>query len=128
VFVLTSLLLLGAAAQAPAAPPLIPAFFTAERLYEICTRPNHGQCSMYVAGVIDGVFLIEARTGEPTICRAPITNQKAADLVLAYLEAHPERRAESAASAVKAAVAQALPCALPQDDLAPTENRSGAGA
>jgi len=109
--VLSSLLLLGAAAQAPVEPPLIPAFFTAQTLYEICTRPNHGQCSMYVAGVIDGVFLIEARTGEATICRAAITNQKAAELVTAYLEAHPERRAESAASAVKSAVADALPCA-----------------
>ena len=107
---LSSLLLLGAAAQAPAEAPLIPAFFTAETLYDICTRPNHGQCSMYVAGVIDGVFLIESRADEPTICRAPITNQKAAELVTAYLAAHPERRAESAASAVKRAVADALPC------------------
>lgn len=125
---LSTLLFLGAAAQAAAAPPLIPAFFTAQRLYDICTRPNHGQCSMYVAGVIDGIFLIEARTGEPTICRAPITNQKAAELVIAYLEAHPERRAESAASAVKAAVADALPCAPPQDDAASPESRSGGSA
>ncbi|HVI98151.1 MAG TPA: Rap1a/Tai family immunity protein [Sphingomonas sp.] len=107
---LTIMLMLGAAAQTPAEPPLIPAFFTAQTLYDICTRPNHGQCSMYVAGVIDGVFLTEARTAEPTICRAAITNQKAAELVTAYLTAHPERRAESAASAVKAAVADALPC------------------
>ncbi|RIA44481.1 hypothetical protein DFR49_2726 [Hephaestia caeni] len=113
--VLTIMLMLGAAAQTPVEPPLIPAFFTAQTLYDICTRPNHGQCSMYVAGVIDGVFLTEARTGDETICRAPITNQKAAELVTAYLTAHPERRAESAASAVKAAVATALPCTQPVD-------------
>src|SRR3546814_14532847 len=65
--VLTIMLMLGAAAQTPVEPPLIPAFFTAQTLYDICTRPNHGQCSMYVAGVIDGVFLTDARTGDETI-------------------------------------------------------------
>ena len=72
---------------------------------------------MYVAGVIDGVFLTESRISDPTLCRASITNQRAAELVTDYLGAHPERRAESAASAVKAAVSGVLSCATP---VAPT--------
>src|SRR3546814_5112597 len=69
--VLTIMLMLGAAAQTPVEPPLIPPFFTAQTLYAICTRPNHGLCSMYVAGVIHALFTTGARTGDETICRAP---------------------------------------------------------
>src|SRR5688572_23202969 len=67
VMIPTALLLLFGA-QAAAQPPLIPAFFTGEKLYRICNRPNGGQCSMYVAGVLDGLFYARSRGGPPTVC------------------------------------------------------------
>lgn len=51
-----------------AEPPMIPAFFTGERLYEICVGPNKPQCWMYVAGVIDATFEAEASGPERSIC------------------------------------------------------------
>lgn len=98
---------------APAAPeeaPLIPAFFTAQTLYDICKRPNAGQCSMYVAGTLDGVFFMDAAQESRSFCLPPTTNRKVADAVVGYLEAHPDVLEKAAAAVVHEAVAQMYPC------------------
>ena len=96
--------------QAAAPPPLIPAFFTGESLYRICNRPNGGQCSMYVAGVLDGLFYARSRGGPPTLCPAPINNRQAAEIVTDYLERHPDMLPRAAALGVRQALADRLDC------------------
>ena len=95
---------------APAEPEMIPAFFTGERLYEICIGPNEPQCWMYVAGVIDATFEAEADTSERSICRSDITNRDAAARVTRYLQQNEAIRLKAAAIAVKAALRSDLAC------------------
>lgn len=87
--------------------PMIPAFFTGGRLYEICAGPNEGQCWMYVAGVIDGVFEAEADASKP-ICRSEITNRDAAQPD--FLRENEAVRHKAAAVAVKLALQAELAC------------------
>jgi hypothetical protein len=87
-----------------------PAFFTGERLFEICSRTNYGQCSMYVAGVVDGIFFADGENGGQSLCRGKLTNQEAAKLVLNELMNDNSLRVLSAAAAVKAALADTLSC------------------
>lgn len=96
--------------QAAGEAPLIPAFFTGESLHRICSRPNGGQCSMYVAGVLDGIFYARPRNGEPYLCPAPINNREAAEIVTAYLGRHPDMRSRAASVIVRQALAQRLDC------------------
>lgn len=88
----------------------IPAFFRGERLFEICSRMNYGQCSMYVAGVVDGIFYADGENGRQSLCRNELTNQEAAKLVIDKLAADNSLRELSAAAAVKAALADTLSC------------------
>ena len=108
------LMLLAAAVPSPGhtAEPTreIPAFFSGNQLFEICSNPNYGQCSMYVAGVIDGIFLADGEGGRQSLCRSAITNQSAAELVLSKLSDDTALRDLSAAAAVRAAVADRLSC------------------
>jgi hypothetical protein len=90
----------------------IPAFFSGNQLFEICSNPNYGQCSMYVAGVIDGIFLADGEGGRQSLCRSAITNQGAAELVLNRLSDDVALRSLSAAAAVRAAVANRLSCPI----------------
>lgn len=99
-----------ALAAAQITGPVVPAFFTGERLYDICRRPNDGQCSMYVAGVIDGVFLSEASVPGSTLCRAKLNSREAAQIVTTYLAEHPAYLPSAAALGVRAAVSDALAC------------------
>lgn len=90
-------------------PPVIPAFFTGDRLLEICTQQNVGLCSMYVAGVTDGIF--HAETGEQrTLCRGDLTNRDARRIVTDYLRDHPEVREHAAAVAVQLALKPMIGC------------------
>lgn len=100
------------AAPGNAAEPTreIPAFFSGNQLFKICSNPNYGQCSMYVAGVIDGIFYADGEGGSQSLCRGEITNQGAAELVLHRLTDDAALRALSAAAAVRAAVADRLSC------------------
>jgi hypothetical protein len=93
-----------------AAPPLIPSFFTGASLYDICRRPNAGQCSMYVAGVLDGIFFASSQGGDPKLCPARITNRAAAEIATRYLEENPGMRERAAAVGVTQALATSLSC------------------
>lgn len=107
-----ALVLAVAAAQPESSEaPQIPAFFTAGALLEICREsPPRWRCSMYVAGVIDGIFLSETEARQTTLCRAPLTNRRAGIMVRDFLLAHPEYHPLSAATAVRAAMRERLGC------------------
>lgn len=114
-WVLIGLALSQATLPTPEPPPLIPAFFTAQTLFDICKRPNAGQCSMYVAGMLDGVFFMDAARESRSFCLPPTTNREVSDAVVDYLEAHPDVREKAAAAVIHEAVAQMYPCAAPQE-------------
>ncbi len=115
------LLLAAAQAQAPAPSnlPLIPAFFTGQRLYDICSQSQGGLCSMYVAGVLDGLFYAQSKRNQPSLCRWPINNREAAALVTRYLEQNPDIRARAAAVGVERALSDRLRCDNPPPDNEP---------
>lgn len=106
----TALLMLFASTAQADDAPVIPAFFTAERLYEICTGRNPGQCWMYVAGVLDGMFEAQSRAATRSICPTRLTNRDAANLVINFLRDNPEFRSKAAAVAVKTALRPNLEC------------------
>jgi hypothetical protein len=105
---LGALALTGSAQQATDLP-MIPAFFRGEAIYQICQQPNRGQCSMYVAGVLDGMFYARSRGG-PRLCPSAMNNREAADIVIAYLEENPEMRSRAASAVVRSALADRLAC------------------
>lgn len=107
---MTGVIFLLLAVQAEPQPPLIPAFFTGATLHEICSRPNAGQCSMYVAGVLDGLFYARSRDGSPDFCPAPMNNQEAADLVTTFLAERRDMHPRAAALVVREALADRLSC------------------
>lgn len=89
--------------------PLIPAYFTGERLLEICEQQDVGLCSMYVAGVADGIF--HAETGEDrTLCRGDLNNREARTIVTDYLRHNPGVREYAAAVAVELALKPLIGC------------------
>lgn len=117
---LTSLAIISALAAAQASSgPVIPAFFTGERLYGICTGDDPGQCWMYVAGVLDGVFEAESAAGTRSICPARLTNREAAERVTIFLRENSEFRGRAAAVGVKAALQSNLECESAEQTDAP---------
>ena len=112
------LILFGLAMAQQASPvPLIPSFFTAQALFDICNRPNAGQCSMYITGTLDGFFLMEAEQGRESFCLPQMTNREATDAVVEYLEENPDVRGKAASAAIYEAVSKTFPCAAPEPDL-----------
>jgi hypothetical protein len=104
-------MLLLATADPPNGDHMIPAFFTGERLLEVCATPANGHCSMYVAGVIDGVFHAQADLSERTLCGgSALTNREAAKLVVQFLREQPELRSKAAAVTVDLALRAHLAC------------------
>lgn len=101
--------LLALAAADGAEAPLIPAFFTGARLLDICMGPDPGQCSMYVAGVADGIF--HSETGKRrTLCSGDLNNRDARKIVTDYLFEHPAVREHAAAVAVELALKPLIGC------------------
>ena len=106
----TALLTLLFIAAQPADGPVIPAFFTGERLYEICTGEDSAHCWMYVAGVLDGVFEMESASDKRSLCPTRLTNRDAATRVTEFLRENPQFRSRAAAVGVKEALRSELPC------------------
>jgi Rap1a immunity proteins len=81
-------------------------FLSSNDLYDKCNAQSVA-CAAYVAGMADA-FLHDG-----TVCLPPsdATTKQLADVVMAYLRAHPEAREYSAASVGYAAFTQAFPCA-----------------
>jgi hypothetical protein len=105
-----SLMLLAATAAQGGNSPTIPAFFTGERLYEICAGEEPGQCWMYVAGALDGMFATEAGAGIRSICPARLTNRDAAERVIEFLRENPDFQNRAAAVGVREALRSDLQC------------------
>lgn len=78
-------------------------------MLEICIGPDPGQCSMYVAGVADGIF--HSETGGPrTLCSGDLNNRDARKVVTDYLLEHPEIRGHAAATVVELALKPLIGC------------------
>lgn len=86
-------------------------FDSGNRLYEDCRASNYfnrGYCGGYVIGVVDAV---ERSGSGPRICVPEgATKGQLADVVLKYLEDHPERRNRDAGELVPEALHAAFPC------------------
>lgn len=109
-----SLLVAAAQAATPAPapePPLIPTFFTGERLYELCRQSQPGFCSMYVVGVLDGIFLSDQQNGRRTTCPTSLTNREAARIVTDYLGRNAAIRPRAASVGITRAMVERFPCA-----------------
>jgi len=80
--------------------------FSANDLYSMCDGQSVA-CAGYVAGMAD------AFVRDGTLCLPPtnVTTRQLADVVMAYLRAHPEARGYSAASVGHVAFTQTFPCA-----------------
>ncbi len=80
-------------------------FLSGNDLYDQCAAQSVA-CAAYVAGIADA-FLHDG-----TVCLPPsnATTKQLADVVMAYLRAHPEARNYSAASIGHVAFTQAFPC------------------
>ena len=99
-----------------AEPPLIPAFFTADRLDTMCRRPDDGNCLMYVAGAMDGIFYVRFNERPVLLCPTAMTNRQVAVLFMEYLDKNPEDRKLAAAAAVRRAVASKIECETGSDN------------
>ena len=111
------LVLMAMAAPQPQGEPLIPAFFTGEKLFELCTSSEDSHCWMYVAGVLDGVFHTQGKDEPRTLCGGNLTNNRdAAAVVVAYLRENPNVRRQAAAVAVEKALAQRVGCSMNEDN------------
>ena len=90
-------------------------FYTGNKLYEYCKAAESfggGVCGGYVVGVLAGVEFVEGATkGVQTICIPDsATAGQVRDVVVRYLDAHPEKRHLHAGGLVWAALSAAFPC------------------
>lgn len=104
-------MILAASAVALPEERMIPAFLTGERLLEICTSTKGKQCSMYVAGVVDGMFHAQSDMPEKSICGGnELDTRDASETVVQYLRDHPELKGKAAAVVVELALRPRLVC------------------
>jgi hypothetical protein len=91
-------------------------FDTGNRLYEDCRSPNYfnrGYCGGYVTGIIDTIESLQSRGVLPAdaLCIPEAsTKGQLVDVVLKYLEQHPERRHLESGALVPEALNLAFPC------------------
>jgi len=99
--------------------PSIAAFKSGNQLVDDCTADprssTHFQSDAYCIGFVVGVVDDETMIGDilkrPIICLRPsVTAGQLRDVVIAYLQRHPEKRDYTAASLVMSAVLDAFPC------------------
>lgn len=90
-------------------------YFTGSQLLEFCTSKNailRSACLAYVEGAVD--LLNDVQEDLPTkskVCvPAGMGGEQVMDIVVRYLQAHPEKRQYTAAQEVVLALLQALPC------------------
>ena len=80
-------------------------FFSANDLYNACNAQSVA-CAAYVAGAADAFV----QDGVMCLPQSNVTARQLVDVVMAYLRAHPEARAYSAASVGHVAFSEAFPC------------------
>lgn len=101
--------LVALAMRAPA-EPIIPAFFTGLTLHEICRDHDPGHCSMYVAGILDGIFYADTSKADVKLCPARLTNAEAAAIIVTRLREEPDLLRRAAAIVVRTALAKRFAC------------------
>jgi Ssp1 endopeptidase immunity protein Rap1a len=87
-------------------------YVTGNDLYADCKTSvgSRSGCTTYASAVIDGINL-QREGGVTSICVPPTARRaELADMIAAYIAAHPESRKLSGAGAVAAALGQAYPC------------------
>ena len=74
--------------------------------------PKYSVCLSYAMGVIDSMeAAVKDNLLEPLFCMPPaVTNDQIEDIVVKYVENHPEKRHLKGAAIVQAAMVQAFPC------------------
>ena len=96
-------------------------FFTGNELLEACSATNgttayeykSGICSGYVLGIADELDLENAQLGRGSCFSDEVTLGQLRDVVLKYLQEHPEHRDLDAAVLVRSAFASAYPACRP---------------
>ena len=112
------LMLLTAAAQQPAPPPVrppaaptIPTRVTAKMLSDLCAQ-DRGACLGYIVGSTDSWASAMAAAGRPQVICIPATanNEQITQSTVRYIRAHPEEAGVNAAVVIFAALKATFPC------------------
>jgi hypothetical protein len=89
-------------------------YLNGSELWETCNansqRPDPRFCKVYITGVIDAERTEADAGGLQVFCMPNIVADAAKDIVVGYLVAHPERRADGAAGLVLVSLREAFPC------------------
>jgi len=102
-------LILGLSGPAVAQTPLI-AFETGNDLLEKC-RTQNPMCLGYVSGVIDASQMYQSAGTNRLVCPPTgVTRTQVRDVVVRFLEEHPESRQRAAAVIALSAMGKAFPC------------------
>jgi hypothetical protein len=87
---------------------------TGEQLLANCQskkEPETTSCHAYILGAVDAIYTNQSMTFVCTfISPDGFSGEKAIDVVLEYLKAHPDDRSKSGAYTVSAALSAAYPC------------------
>jgi hypothetical protein len=97
----------------PAAAQQPTTFLSGNDLWSHCSGKSvfdAGLCTGYVAGIADALGAGSAIFGNWACLPEGVNGEQAQDVVMRYLEQHPETRYYSAAILVAEALAQAFPC------------------
>ena len=97
----------------PASAQAQGAFYSGNQLWSRCSADNHyemGVCMGFVMGVADAMAAGSAILGSRACLPQQSTGEQAQDVVMRYLEQHPEWRHQPAAGLVADALAEAFPC------------------
>jgi hypothetical protein len=84
---------------------------TGNQLYQDCTSPNVVGCLNYIMGVVDTISAYQA-SGHAArlLCAPPAPGKQLMDVVVRWLETHPEDRHLGAAALTSQALHEAWPC------------------
>ena len=87
-------------------------FLTGNDLYARCQQSDQTICVAYIIGISDAMNGLEnAETIRPKLCTtATVTPAQERDVVVTYLQRHPETRHQEAGGLVLAALIEAFPC------------------
>lgn len=103
--------LIAALLLCPATAIADPAFYTADRMHELC-KEAPDLVDLYAAGVLDGAIGVEIwKAGRPSICvREGSTIEHAGEVMCSYIERNPGERHKTAAAIAWSAFYAAWPC------------------
>jgi len=92
-------------------------YTTGEMLYQACQKLDRTACLEYITGVSDTVSYLESTDNMlRAVCQPPgMPRDKLVDVVLAYLDKHPDQKRTLAGSVVFGALYAAYPC--PKDEI-----------